>query len=124
MTTLTPFSLQHTPALIESVFPAQKVSFESQRERERKAGAGQTLTAPGSYWKGRKPLILVRAIVLGSLLPPTDDTEKDLGIYEQLLAFDKGGLARRALANNAFKPKEIAKNADTDQSMGLFCLHH
>ena len=107
MTTLTPFALQHTPALIESVFPAQKVSFESQRER--KAGAGQTLTALGSYWKGRKPLILVRAIVLGSLLPPTDDAEKDLEIYEQLLAFDKGGLARRALANNAFKPKEIAQ---------------
>ena len=107
MTTLTPFALQHTPALIESVFPAQKVSFESQRER--KAGAGQTLTALGSYWKDRKPLILVRAIVLGSLLPPTGDAEKDLEIYEQLLAFDKGGLARRALANNAFKPKEIAQ---------------
>ena len=107
MTTLTPFALQHTPALIESVFPAQKVSFESQRER--KAGAGQTLTALGSYWKGRKPLILVRAIVLGSLLPPTEDAEKDLEIYEQLMAFDKGGLARRALANNAFKPKEIAQ---------------
>lgn len=107
MTTLTPFALQHTPALIESVFPAQKVSFESQRER--KAGAGQTLTALGSYWKGRKPLILVRAIVLGSLLPPTDDAEQDLEIYEQLLAFDKGGLARRALANNAFKPKDIAR---------------
>lgn len=100
MTTITPFALQHTPALIESVFPAQKVSFESQRER--KAGAGQTLTALGSYWKGRKPLILVRAIVLGSLLPSTDDAEKDLEIYEQLLAFDEGGLARRALANNAF----------------------
>jgi adenine-specific DNA methylase len=54
-------------------------------------------------------LILVRAIVLGSLLPPTEDAEKDLEIYEQLMAFDKGGLARRALANNAFKPKEIAK---------------
>jgi hypothetical protein len=107
MTTLNPFALRYTPALIESVFPAQKVSFESQRER--KAGAGQTLTVLGSYWKGRKSLILVRAIVLGSLLPPTGDAEKDLEIYEQLLAFDKSGLARRALANNAFKPKEIAQ---------------
>ena len=118
MTTLTPFALQHTPALIESVFPAQKVSFESQRER--KAGAGQTLTALGSYWKGRKPLILVRAILLGSLLPPTDDTEKDLEIYEQLLAFDKGGLARRALANNAFKPKEIAQTLTLDNPWHYF----
>ena len=118
MTTLTPFALQHTPALIESVFPGQKVSFESQRER--KAGAGQTLTALGSYWKGRKPLILVRAIVLGSLLPPTEDAEKDLEIYEQLMAFDKGGLARRALANNAFKPKEIAQTLTLDNPWAYF----
>lgn len=110
MTSLTPFALQNTPALIESVFPVQKVSFEAQRER--KAGAGQTLTALGSYWKGRKPLILVRAIVLGCLLPPTDDAEKDLEIYEKLLAFDEDGLAKRALANNAFKPKEILQTLD------------
>jgi hypothetical protein len=60
---LIPNSLRDAPALIESVFPAQKVSFEAQRER--KANLGQTLTGLGSYWKGRKPLILVRAIVLG-----------------------------------------------------------
>lgn len=64
---LEPLALKDAPALIEAVFPAQKVSFEAQRER--KAGAGQMLTALGSYWKGRKPLILVRAIVLGSLRP-------------------------------------------------------
>ena len=58
------FTLKDAPALIEAVFPAQKISFEAQRER--KAGAGQTLTALGSYWKGRKPLILVRAIVLAA----------------------------------------------------------
>lgn len=50
---LQPFALKDAPALIEAVFPAQKVSFEAQRER--KAVAGQTLTALGSYWKGRKP---------------------------------------------------------------------
>jgi putative DNA methylase len=110
MTALTPLALQNTPALIESVFPAQKVSFEAQRER--KANLGQTLTGLGSYWKGRKPLILVRAIVLGCLLPPTDNAEKDLEIYEKLLAFDEEGLAKRALANNAFKPKEILNTLD------------
>nr|WP_242523193.1 DUF1156 domain-containing protein [Thiocystis minor] len=88
-----PFALRDATALIEAVFPAQKVSFEAQRER--KAGAGQTLTALGSYWKGRKPLILVRAIILGSLLPRTDDPEQDLEIFEQLMAFDLEGLARR-----------------------------
>ena len=92
--------------MIEAVFPAQKVSFEAQRER--KAGAGQTLTALGSYWKGRKPLILVRAILLGSLLPQTDDVEKDLEIFEKLMAFDDEGQARRALIQNTLNPKEIA----------------
>ena len=98
--TLTPLALKDAPALIETVFPAQKVSFEAQKER--KANLGQTLTGLGSYWKGRKPLILVRAIVLGSLLPPTDDAEADLAIFEKLMAFDDEGLARRALAANAF----------------------
>jgi putative DNA methylase len=102
-----PFALKDAPALIEAVFPAQKVSFEAQRER--KAGAGQTLTALGSYWKGRKPLILVRAIVLGSLLPQTDDAEKDLEIFEKLMAFDEGGLARR---EPKISPAEIARRIE------------
>ena len=106
LSNLAPLSLQDAPALIEAVFPAQKVSYEAQRER--KAGAGQTLTALGSYWKGRKPLILVRAILLGTLLPQTDDVEKDLEIFEKLLAFDDEGLARRALFHNALHPREIA----------------
>jgi putative DNA methylase len=111
-------ALKDAPALIEAVFPAQKVSFEAQRER--KAGAGQTLTALGSYWKGRKPLILVRAIVLGSLLPQTDDPEKDLEIFEKLMAFDEGGLARRALENNAFKVDEIARSLTLDHPWKYF----
>jgi len=103
---LHPLALQDAPALIEAVFPAQKVSFEAQRER--KAGAGQTLTALGSYWKGRKPLILVRAIVLGSLLPLTQDVEKDLEIFEKLMSFDDESLARRVLIQNSLKPRDIA----------------
>lgn len=104
-TTLTPLALKDAPALIETVFPAQKVSFEAQSER--KAVAAQTLTGLGSYWKGRKPLILVRAIVLGSLLPPTGDAEADYAIFEKLMAFDDEGLARRALAANAFSVSKL-----------------
>ena len=106
MNEVTPVSLKDAPALIQAVFPAQKVSFEAQRER--KAVAAQTLTGLGSYWKGRKPLVLVRAIVLGSLLPQTGDSEKDLEIFEKLMAFDDHGLARRAFAQNDLKPKQIA----------------
>lgn len=104
-TSLTPLALKDAPALIETVFPAQKVSFEAQKER--KANLGQTLTGLGSYWKGRKPLILVRAIILGSLLPPTDDAKADLAIFEKLMAFDDEGLARRALAANAFSAARL-----------------
>lgn len=104
-TTLTPLALKDAPALIETVFPAQKVSFEAQKERM--SGRAQTLTGLGSFWKGRKPLILVRAIVLASLLPPTGDAEGDLAIFEKLMAFDDEGLARRALAANAFSVTEL-----------------
>ena len=90
---LTPLALQNAPSLIERVFPAQKVSAEAQKER--KAGAGQTLTALGSYWKGRKPLIMVRAIVLGCLLPVTDDLEADLHVFEMLMAMDEAAFGRR-----------------------------
>lgn len=102
---LEPLALKSAPALIESVFPAQKVSFESQTER--KAVAGQTLTGLGSYWKGRKPLILVRAIVLGSLLPPTDDPKSDLAIFEKLMGFDEEGLARRAFAAHSLSATRL-----------------
>ena len=117
-TTLTPLALKDAPALIETVFPAQKVSFETQKER--KAGAGQTLTALGSYWKGRKPLILVRAIVLASLLPPTDDAQADLEFFEKLMAFDDEGLARRALIGNAVSPAEIAARIQLENPWDYF----
>ena len=91
---IVPFSLKDAPAFIERAFPAQRVSIEAQAER--KANAGQTLTALGSYWKGRKPLVLVRACVLGALLPATDEPEKDLEIFELLMAMDDAAFVHRA----------------------------
>jgi len=118
MNDLLPVSLKDAPALIEAVFPAQKISFEAQKER--KANLGQTLTGLGSYWKGRKPLILVRAIVLGSLLPQTGDSEKDLEIFEKLMAFDDHGLARRAFIQNDLKPKHIASRISLSNPWDYF----
>lgn len=91
-----PFSLKDAPSFIERAFPAQRVSIEAQTER--KANAGQTLTALGSYWKGRKPLVLVRACVLGSLLPATEKAEKDLEIFELLMAMDDDAFVHRVKA--------------------------
>lgn len=87
------FSLKDAPALIERVFPAQKVGIEAQKER--KANTGQTLTVLGAYWKGRKPLVLVRACILASLLPVTDDAEGDLELFEALMRMDPEGISRR-----------------------------
>ena len=91
--TLAPCSLRDAPAFIERQFPVGRLSAEAYKER--KAGAGQTLTALGSYWKGRKPLILVRAVVLGCLLPATDDPAADLDIFLKLMAMDDGAFGRR-----------------------------
>lgn len=88
-----PFSLKDAPSLIERVWPVQKISVEAQKER--KAGPGQTLTSLGSYWKGRKPLILVRACTIAALLPATGDDEKDLAIFELLTGLSDEQIADR-----------------------------
>ncbi|NJD03473.1 MAG: DUF1156 domain-containing protein [Ruminiclostridium sp.] len=81
-----PFSLKDTPTLIEKLLPVQKLSAESYKEQM--AGQGKTLTALGSYWKGRKPLILNKACILGCLLPSTANPKDDLLIFEKLMAMD------------------------------------
>lgn len=92
-TSVVPFSLKDAPSLIEKAWPTSKISAETQKER--KAVHGQTLTGLGSYWKGRKPLILTRACVLATLLPATDDLERDVAIFEKLMGFDDQGMLRR-----------------------------
>jgi putative DNA methylase len=96
---IVPHAWKDKPALIEVAFPAQKISIEAQCER--KANSGQTLTAMGSYWKGRKPLVLVRACLLGTLLPSTGNTEEDLEIFEMLMAMDDRAFIHRMKRVNA-----------------------
>jgi putative DNA methylase len=95
---LTPHSWQDKPALIEHLFPVQKISAESFKEQM--AGAGKTLTALGSYWKGRKPLILNKACILGTLLPVSDDLLKDFEIFEMLMGMDNESLEKRLDVKN------------------------
>ena len=117
--TIDPFSLKDSPTLIERLWPAQKISKES--ESERKSVAGQTLTGLGGYWKGRKPLILNRACILGALLPATSDPTRDLEIFEALMLIDERGfserypgtrkpssIARLAVIHNAYTPEKLA----------------
>lgn len=86
-------SLKDAPALIESLLPAQKLSIDVFKERS--AVSGQLLTSLGSYWKGRKPLVLNRACVLASLLPATDNPIKDLEVFEMLMGMDDISLSKR-----------------------------
>ena len=101
--TVTPFSLKDAPALIERLLPVQKLSAEAYKEQM--AVQGKTLTALGSYWKGRKPLILNKACILGCLLPATDDPARDLEIFEKLMAMDDESFVVRWKRRP--KPKEI-----------------
>src|SRR6202167_382641 len=90
---VTPFSLKDAPALIERLLPVQKLSAEAYKEQM--AVQGKTLTALGSYWKGRKPLILNKACILGCLLPATDNPARDLAIFEKLMAMDDESFVAR-----------------------------
>ncbi|WP_129673425.1 anti-phage-associated DUF1156 domain-containing protein [Candidatus Chloroploca sp. Khr17] len=84
--------LAGAPAFIEQQFPVAKLSAESFKER--KANNGQTLNSLGRWW-GRKPLILVRAALLGLLMPASDDPVRDREIFLKLLTMDEQGLQRR-----------------------------
>jgi putative DNA methylase len=98
-----PLALKDAPALIERLLPVQKLSAEAFKEQM--AGSGKTLTALGSYWKGRKPLILNKACILGCLLPATENPKRDLEVFEKLMAMDDESFVPRW--PRRFKPREI-----------------
>ncbi len=84
--------LAWAPCFIEHQFPVAKVSMESYKER--KANYGQTLTGLGKWW-GRKPLVLIRAAILGLLMPASMDPSKDREVFLKLMTMDEEGLWRR-----------------------------
>lgn len=110
-------SLKDAPALIESLLPVQKLSADVYKERM--AGSGQTLTALGSYWKGRKPLVLNRACVLASLLPATDDPIKDLEVFELLMGMDDVSMSKR---RGLPKPEVIVRKAKIPDIQAYFVV--
>jgi len=80
------------PSFIETQFPIARLSAEAYKER--KANNGQTLTRLGKWW-GRKPLILVRASIIGMLMPASNDPKKDREIFLQILTMDDDGTWHR-----------------------------
>ena len=94
--------LDYEKSFIEVQFPVSKVSKESYKERM--ANLGQTLTGLGKWW-GRKPLVLVRAVIFAVLLPVSDNFKKDREIFLKLMAMDDEGLYLRK--NKNFTQKEL-----------------
>jgi len=76
------------PAFIETQFPIARLSAESYKER--KAVSGQTLTGLGKWW-GRKPLVLVRAAIVGMLMPASEDPKRDRDVFLKILTMDDEG---------------------------------
>ncbi|WP_020565135.1 anti-phage-associated DUF1156 domain-containing protein [Methylosarcina fibrata] len=90
---------QTDKTFIETQFPVSLISKESYKER--KANNSQTLTGLGKWW-GRKPLILIRASILGMLMPAGSNPQKDREIFLKILTMDANGLwQRRAKAISA-----------------------
>lgn len=110
-------SLKDAPALIESLLPVQKLSIDVFNERE--ARQSQSLTALGSYWKGRKPLVLNRACVLASLLPATTNPIKDLEVFELLMGMDDVSMSKRL---GLPKPEEIVRTAQIPNIEAFFVV--
>ena len=93
-------ALANAPSFIETQFPVSRLSKESYKER--KANYSQTLTGLGKWW-GRKPLIMVRAVILGLLMPASNDPRRDRDVFLSLLTMDEEGLWRRKRRNIPLK---------------------
>lgn len=100
------------PAFIETQFPIARLSAESYKER--KANNSQTLTRLGKWW-GRKPLILVRASILGMLLPASSDPKRDREIFLKILTMDDDGTVQRWKPNEHYTLTELLERALPDE---------
>jgi len=96
------------PSFIETQFPISRLSAESYKER--KAVAGQTLTGLGKWW-GRKPLILVRASILGMLMPASSDPKRDREIFLKILTMDDEGVWERCKPASKRKTTKASFNS-------------
>ena len=102
-------------SFIETQFPVSLLSKESYLER--KSHVSQTLTSLGKWW-GRKPLTLVRAVILGLLMPASNDPHRDRETFLALLTMDAEGLQRRKSSNIPLK--DIYQRLGVDERIAWF----
>ncbi|PRX23244.1 adenine-specific DNA methylase [Orenia metallireducens] len=107
--------LDYSKSFIEVQFPVSRISKESYKER--KANLGQTLTGLGKWW-GRKPLVLVRATLLGVLMPVSNDYSKDREIFLKIMTMDDDGLWLRKKDN--ISKKDLWKLTNEEERKEFF----
>lgn len=100
------------PQFIETQFPIARLSAEAYKER--KANNSQTLTRLGKWW-GRKPLILVRASILGMLMPASNDPKQDREIFLKILTMDDEGTLSRWRDDKRFNDAELRSLSTVDE---------
>jgi putative DNA methylase len=105
-------------SFIEVQFPIGPLSLESYKERDAK---GAKLLASLGKWWGAKPLVLVRAIVIGTVFPAAEDPDRwpdDLEIFMKLMCLDNAGMWKR---KNAPLPASLCyPQATVEESEALF----
>lgn len=99
-------------SFIEKQFPVSKVSKESYKER--KASQGQTLTGLGKWW-GRKPLVVVRAVIMGCLMSASNNPKKDMEIFLKIMSMDNNGLLLRK--EKSFSAQEMYEIVSNDKKL-------
>ena len=102
-------------SFIETQFPIARLSAESYKER--RANNSQTLTGLGKWW-GRKPLVLVRASILGMLMPASGDAKRDREIFLKILTMDDKGTLVRWRSERRFNVAELGVMATRPEKAG------
>jgi len=108
---------QAAKSFIEVQFPIGPLSLESYKER--KVSHGKALSL-GKWW-GEKPLVLTRAIVLGTVFPASDDPERwpdDLDIFLRCMTLDNAGMWKRK--TDALPASLCYPHATFDERADLF----
>ena len=102
-------------SFIEEQFPTDLLGLECLKER--KSAASQTLPKLGKWW-GRKPLVLVRATVLGSLLPVSKNKDLDNQVFLELMGMSSDGLLKRK--TKSIPPSTVYNNLDEYEQIKYF----
>lgn len=76
---------------IETQFPIFALSQECELERK-KGTLLNKLAHMGPWWENRIPIVLIRAAILGLIMPASENSKEDLDIFLKTLVMDEAGL--------------------------------